>query len=241
MNKELNSLNAELRNFNTITANNYNETLRHVYIHLEAIVTNDARSLSDSGRANLRRAQSGVQKLKLLTNDINNYLQLYNIGINKQLIDPNKIIENVITSMNAKIEDAEATITSTELPPFQADPLLFSHLITHLLDNAIKFRNHVEPIIRIHYSQNGELKERPMAADDSAYLIVIISDNGIGFEQEEMDKMFEFFHQLPNQGKHKGSGMGLAICKKIMEMHGGFILAEGEKEKGASFQCYFPS
>ena len=241
MNKELSSLNAELKNFNTITANNYNETLRHVYIHLEAIVTNDARALSDSGRANLRRAQSGVQKLKLLTNDINNYLQLYNIGINKQMIDPNKIIENVISGMKGKIEDAQATVKTTELPSLQADPLLFSHLITNLLDNAIKFRNHVDPIIKINYSHADELNERSKAADNTAYTVVIISDNGIGFQQEEMDKMFEFFHQLPNQGKHKGSGMGLAICKKIMEMHGGFIIAEGEKEKGASFQCYFPS
>jgi signal transduction histidine kinase len=241
MNKELSSLNAELKNFNTITANNYNETLRHVYIHLEAIVTNDARSLSDSGRANLRRAQSGVQKLKLLTNDINNYLQLYNIGINKQRIDPNKIIGNVIAGIKGKIEDAQATIKTTELPSLQADPLLFSHLMTNLLDNAIKFRNHVDPIIKIHYSQDGELNERRKAADDADYIVVIVSDNGIGFQQEEMDKMFEFFHQLPIQGKHKGSGMGLAICKKIMEMHGGYIHAEGEKEKGASFQCYFPS
>ncbi|HKC34529.1 MAG TPA: ATP-binding protein, partial [Chitinophagaceae bacterium] len=62
----------------------------------------------------------------------------------------------------------------------------------------------------------------------------------IGFQQDEMDKMFELFHQIPNQGKYKGSGMGLAICKKIMEMHGGFIAAEGERARGASFQCYFP-
>ena len=241
MNKELNSLNNELKNFNTITGNNYSETLRHIYIHLEAIVTHDARILSDSSRANLRRAQSGVQRLGLLTNDINNYLQLYNIGINKQLIDPNKIIENVIAGMKGKIEDAQAIIKTTELPSLQADPLLFSHLITNLLDNAIKFKNHVEPIIKINYSHDDELNERPRAADNTPYTVVIISDNGLGFQQEEMDKMFELFYQIPSQGKHKGSGMGLAICKKIMEMHGGFILAEGEKETGASFQCYFPS
>src|SRR6187200_3285171 len=71
MNKELNSLNSELKSFNSITANNYSEVLRHVYINLETIITSDARHLSDSGRANIRRAQSAVQKMKLLTNDIN--------------------------------------------------------------------------------------------------------------------------------------------------------------------------
>jgi len=80
----------------------------------------------------------------------------------------------------------------------------------------------------------------PKAATNTGYMIIIVSDNGIGFQQDDQDKMFELFYQLPNQGKHKGSGMGLAICKKIMEMHGGFIAAEGESARGASFQCYFP-
>jgi signal transduction histidine kinase len=241
MNKELNSLNAELKNFNTITANNYSETLRHIYIYLESIVTNDARNLSDSGRANLRRAQSSIQRLKLLTNDIANYLQFYDLGIQKQMINPNSIIKNVISAMRGKIEDAQATIQTTELPPFPADPLLFSHLMTNLLDNAIKFRKLVvPPIIKIHYSHADELNAMPKAIDNTAYMIIIISDNGLGFDNDETENMFELLYQLPSQGKHKGSGMGLAICKKIMEMHGGFIAAEGKPAMGASFQCYFP-
>jgi len=241
MNKELNSLNTELKNFNSITSNNYSETLRHVYIYLESIVTNDARTLSDSGRANLRRAQSSIQRLKLLTNDINNYLQFYDLGVQKQMINPNSIIKNVISAMQGKIEDAQATIQTTELPPFPADPLLFSHLMTNLLDNALKFRKLVVPsMINIHYSHADELNAMPKAIDNTAYMIIIISDNGLGFNSDETENMFEFFYQLPSHGKHKGSGMGLAICKKIMEMHGGFIAAEGERARGASFQCYFP-
>ena len=241
MNQELSSLNAELKNFSSITANNYSEALRQVYINLETIVTNDARTLSDSGRANLRRAQSAIQKMKLLTNDISNYLQFYDLGIQKQMINPNSIIKNVISAMQGKIEDAQAMIQTTELPSFPADPLLFSHLMTNLLDNAIKFRKLVvEPVIKIHYSHADELNAMPKAANNTGYIIIIVSDNGLGFQQEEMEKMFELFHQLPDQGKHKGSGMGLAICKKIIEMHGGFISAEGERARGASFQCYFP-
>lgn len=241
LNKELSSLNAELRNFNSVAAKNYSEVLRQVYIHLETIVTADARTLSDSSRANLRRAQSAIQRLKLLTNDINNYLQLYDLGMNKQMIDPNSIIEKVLSGMKSKIEDAEATIQTTQLPRFPADPLLFSHLITNLLDNAIKFRKlEIDPIIKIHYSNGAELNAMPKTSTDSAYMILIVSDNGIGFQHEELDKMFELFYQLPTQGKHKGAGMGLAICKKIMQMHGGFITADGENAEGASFECYFP-
>ena len=143
--------------------------------------------------------------------------------------------------MKAKIEDAQARINTTEIPKFPADPLLFSHLITNLLDNAIKFRKPVvEPVVQIQYSNGSDLHAMSKAASNGAYMIIIVSDNGIGFLQEELDKMFELFYQLPNQGKHKGSGMGLAICKKIMQMHGGFITADGENSGGASFQCYFP-
>ena len=241
MNKELSTLNAELKNFNSIAANNYSEVLRQVYIHLETVVTTDARTLSDSGRANLRRAQSAIQRMKLLTNDISNYLHLYDIGVNKQMINPNSIIQNVLSAMKGKIEDAQATINAAELPSFPADPLLFSHLMTNLLDNAIKFRKLVvNPVIKIHYSRADELSAIAKAASNTGYMIIIVSDNGLGFQQEELDQMFELFYQLPTQGKHKGSGMGLAICKKIMEMHGGFIAAEGERARGASFQCYFP-
>jgi signal transduction histidine kinase len=241
MNTELSLLNAELKNFNNITTNNYSEALRQVYINLEAVVTNDARTLSDSSRANLRRAQSAIQKMKLLTNDITNYLQLYDIGINKDLINPNHIIETVLSGMKGKIQEANAIINVQELPPFLADPLLFSRLMTNLIDNALKFRKLVvNPIIKIHHSRAEELNAMPKAINNTGYIIITISDNGIGFRQEDMDKMFELFYQLPDQGKYKGSGMGLAICKKIMEMHGGFIEAEGERARGASVHCYFP-
>ena len=241
MNKELRTVNDELKHFNSIAATNYGEALRQVYINLEMIVSTDARTLSDSSRANLRRTQSAIQKMKLLTSDISNYLQFYDLGIQKQMINPNSIIKNVLSAMKGKIEDAQAVIKRAELPSFTADPLLFSHLMTNLLDNAIKFRKLVvQPAIKIHCSHADELNVIPKALNDTGYVIIIVTDNGIGFQQEESDKMFELFYQLSTQGKNKGSGMGLAICKKIMEMHGGFIVAESTPAMGASFQCYFP-
>jgi len=231
MNKELNFLNSELRSFNSITANNYSEALRHVYINLETIITSDARNLSDSGRANIRRAQSAVQKMKLLTNDINHYLELYDAGIKKELISPEINLEDLIKRIKEKIEEANAIIEIEELPALSADPVLFSRLLTNLLDNSIKFRKPGEdPVIKIKHTKTNE--------SGIPYRIITLTDNGIGFETT--DKVFELFTQLPDEVKHKGSGMGLAICKKIMEMHGGYITAEAEPGKGASFHCFFP-
>ena len=239
MNKELNSLNAELKNFNGIAANNYSEALRYVYINLETIITNDAQHLSDSGRANLRRAQSAIQKMKLLTNDINNYLELYNGGIKKELISPKINLEKVIDEMKRKIEESNATIEIAELPALSADPVLFSKLMTNLIDNSIKFKKPGEdPVVTINHTKIGEVNNVFVRLAGKSYTIISVTDNGIGFEPT--DKIFELFTQLPDQVKHKGSGMGLSICKKIMEMHWGYITAEAEPGKGASFHCYFP-
>jgi light-regulated signal transduction histidine kinase (bacteriophytochrome) len=238
MNKELNFLNSELRSFNSITVNNYSEALRHVYINLETIITSDAKHLSDTSRANIRRAQSAVQKMKLLTNDINHYLELYDAGIKKELISPKIILQAITKQTKVKIEEANAKIEIEELPVISADLILFSRLLTNLIDNSIKFRKPGEdPVIKIHATINDFISI-PVSLTGRPYKIITVTDNGIGFENT--DKVFELFTQLPYEVKHKGSGMGLAVCKKIMEMHGGYITAEAEPGKGASFHCFFP-
>jgi len=240
MNKELNSLNSELRSFNSITTNNYSEALRHVYINLETIITSDARNLSDSGRANIRRAQSAVQKMKLLTNDINKYLELYDVRIKKELISPKTIIQAIVRETRVKIEEANAKIEMGELPAIIADPVLVSRLFTNLIDNSIKFRKPGEdPVVKIKHTRINELENVPIALRKLAYTIITVTDNGIGFEDTDM--IFELFTQLPDEVKHKGTGMGLAVCKKIMEMHSGYIIEEAEPGKGASFHCFFPN
>jgi signal transduction histidine kinase len=128
--------------------------------------------------------------------------------------------------MNAKIE-------IEELPTLSADQVLFSRLLTSLIDNSIKFRKPDEyPVVKIKHTKINELKNVPIPLTGMPYTIITVTDNGIGFEIT--DKIFELFTQLPDEVKHKGSGMGLAMCKKIMEMHGGYITVEAEPGKGAS-------
>ena len=238
--RQLESLNAELKVFNSLAANNYAETLRHVYISLETIVTTDARNLSNSSRANLRRAQAAIQKMKLLTNDINHYLELYDVAVRIETIDPGIILIEVKERLQKKIEDSNAIINVGTLPRITADPILFSKLMTHLIDNSIKHKKpDTDPVIQISHSLIAEESSSSNSREHSTYTIISITDNGIGFKEGEADKIFDLFTQL-EEGKTKGSGIGLAVCKKIMEMHGGFLTAESEEGKGASFNCYFP-
>ena len=241
MNNDLNVLNAELKNFNAIAANNYAETLRNVYINLETIVTADAHNLSNSSRANLRRAQSAVQKMKLLTNDINHYLELYDVEFKKELINPNALLIDVKEKMQKKIEDANATINVHQLPNLFADAKLFAKLMTNIIDNSIKFKKtDTDPDININYSMITEMNSNPNTKEQEAYTIITVTDNSRGFKNEDGDRAFDLFTQF-EEGKHRGSGIGLAICKKIMQMHGGYIKAESEPGKGTSIHCYFPS
>lgn len=239
-NEQLNSLNSELKQLNTITGNNYTEALRHVYINLETIVNTDAKNLSDSGRANLRRAQAAIQKMKLLTDDIHRYLDLYDRDIKKELVFPDYLLLEAKEKLQKKIEDSNATFIIPTIPPLQADPQLFVILVINIIDNSITFmKENEDPVIEINYSSVAKLNENPKAAKDTAYTIISITDNGNGFNCEYSEQVFEFFFKPDNNTK--GSGIGLAIGKKIMEKHGGFITAEAKPGEGATINCYFPA
>jgi signal transduction histidine kinase len=241
MNRELNSLNSELRTFTGVAASNFSETLRHLYINLEMIVTNDARNLSNSGRANLRRAQGAIQKLKLVTDDLISFSKLQDIGRKEIKVDLNKILREAIEEFSNRPHHPPFEFNCDNLPPISGYPQLLSLLFHHLLDNASKFRRGDKGhIINVtcHESVDGE--GIPNAEKNTSYTVVTISDNGIGFPPEESEKIFDMFYRVPEKGRYKGSGVGLAICKKVMEMHDGFIRAASIPGGGGDFHCYFP-
>jgi signal transduction histidine kinase len=157
------------------------------------------------------------------------------------MIDPNVILKDVLSKIRGKIEQAGATIEISELPSLNGDPLLFSILMSHLLDNALKFRKlAVSTVIRIKYSRADEMNAVAGAIRNMPYTIISIADNGVGFREEDAEKIFELFVRIDERGRYKGSGIGLAVCRKIMTMHGGFITAESEPAHGSVFNCYFP-
>jgi light-regulated signal transduction histidine kinase (bacteriophytochrome) len=138
-------------------------------------------------------------------------------------IDLNLLLKDVLENLTAAITENNATITITELPKIFGDPLLIGQLFQNLIGNALKFRN--AKISEIVISGKEENKE---------YLFSV-KDNGIGIQQEYMSKIFVIFQRLNSKEKYPGTGMGLAICKKIVERHGGKIWVESEFGKGSTF------
>ncbi|MGK4569323.1 sensor histidine kinase [Flavobacterium sp. 3HN19-14] len=140
-NKELEALNSELKTFNDIAANDYKETLRSLYINLENIIKADSANLSDSGKANVRKAQTSIQKMKLLTEDIVSFSRIPTLDSNISTVDLNEILQNVLGEMSEKIKESNVRIDAEKLPVLQGMPMLISLLFFHILDNAIKFRS----------------------------------------------------------------------------------------------------
>ncbi len=241
-NRQLASLNTELNTFSTVAASNYTETLRQLYIYLESVVTNDARNLSNAGRANVRRAQAAIQKMKLLTDDLRSYMLLKEIDLRKEKVDLNVIIKNILGDFDEQLEKFSIIFICKQLDQVTGYPFLISLLFHNLIDNAIKFRkadkaHEISVSCRQHVP--GLAISHKDAVENVQYHEITISDNGIGIPAEEIENIFGIFYRI-HEKKLKGSGVGLAISKKIMDMHDGFITAESTQGAGASFHCYFP-
>ncbi len=239
-NRKLEALSSELKTFTTIAANDYNETLKHLYNSMEFIINNDARNLSDAGKANIRRAQAAIQKMKLLTDDVISFSKIHS---DEQMIpvDLDEILAIVLSGLDEKIKSENAVVRSDKLPFVSGYPALISLLFYHLISNAIKFRKpEPHPVIDIRHSvKKGSEIEHSAALNDITYNLISVIDNGIGFDPQEGEKIFTMFYRLHEKGKQKG-GIGLAICKKIMDLHGGFIASECTPEC-TTFKCYFPA
>ena len=150
-------------------------------------------------------------------------------------------MNDLLEKMRPKIIQSNAKIESVQLPILLADPYLFSILMNNLIDNAIKYSKLIgTPEIKIKYSRADEINAISAALKNTPYIIISVSDNGLGFKEEEAEKVFDLFFRVYDKSKHRGSGIGLALCKKIMSMHGGFINAESIPGHGSTFNCFFP-
>lgn len=169
-----------------------------------------------------------ANKMQELANDLLNYSK---IGINSdyfQVVNCNTILNDVLVNLSMCIEENQAIITFDPLPELYADDTQLSILFQNLIENAIKFRSGERP--QIHIS----------AYENESEWVFSVSDNGIGIEPEHKDEVFDIFRRLHNDAKYNGTGMGLAICRKILECHSGRIWVDSQPGKGSTFYFAIP-
>lgn len=220
---ELERSNKELEQFAYIASHDLQEPLRMVGSYVQLLEQRYKGKLDNDADEFIGYAVSGATRMKQLINDLLNYSRL-NKAIPVKHVDIATVIDEALNNLKANIDESHATVTIGEMPVIQADKTQMLQVFQNLLANAIKFRTD---------DRTPEIKIFAVKKEDEWQFAV--KDNGIGVEQQYQDKAFIIFKQLHDRYKYGGTGIGLAIVKKIVERHGGKVWYESEPGKGATF------
>lgn len=240
--EELDRSNKELEEFAYIASHDLQEPLRKITSFSERLKERAKQELSEESIIYLDRMLVGTSNMRLLIDNLLEFSRTSRHNHHFERTDLNHVMEHVKAELELKIEETGALINSTNLPVITAIPSQLQQLLTNLISNAIKFRKQgTAPEI---FVQSTPLTKQEIADlrlhENQPYHKIIVIDNGIGFEQEYSNRIFQIFQRLHGKSEYPGSGIGLAICKKIVENHHGLISAESEPGKGATFNCILP-
>jgi len=232
----------ELNEFNQVASHDLQEPLRKIQTFISRINDKDKENMTEIGKEYLSRIEMASNRMRVLINDLLQYSKANRSEKKLVQTNLNEVLGNSLTELSQNIEDKKAVIKHAELPVINGIPFQLQQLFSNLLSNSLKYsKENVAPIIDIGYSEiiaktETILKEKTL----KKYYKINFTDNGIGFEQEYAEKIFLLFNRLHGKTEYQGTGVGLAICKKIVENHKGYIFAFGEPGKGATFSIYLP-
>ncbi|MDF2454926.1 MAG: evgS, partial [Cytophagaceae bacterium] len=236
---ELNMSNHDLEQFAYIASHDLQEPLRKIRSFSELLGRNLNTDNVVKSRNFLDKIDSSAQRMSTLIKDVLNYSRLSKKDTHFVDADLNSIIKNIKEDFELMIEQKKARIEYPPLPTIKGIPLQLHQLFCNLISNSLKF-SETDPVIQISYRQlnQQEIVENVKMDEQFDYIEVLLRDNGIGFEQKYADQIFTIFQRLNDQSKYSGTGIGLALCKKIAENHKGYIRAESALGKGTSFFVY---
>lgn len=241
-NRELERINQELSSFAYISSHDLQEPLRKIQTFADRIVETEFENLTAKGKDYFRRIQAGAARMQKLIRDILAYSRTTTTEKIFEEKDLNDLLAQSKIELEVRISEKNAVIESDKLPTISVIPFQIQQLFNNLLNNALKFsKEEVRPHVRLTSKiVTGKNVPHPEAVPDKKYCHLRFFDNGIGFESEYNTKIFEVFQRLHPRSEYAGTGIGLAICKKIVENHNGFIFAEGKLGEGATFHIYLP-
>jgi signal transduction histidine kinase len=246
-NEELQRSNKELVSFSYVASHDLQAPLRQIRTFTSRLLEIEADNISQTGRDYLSRIENAATRMQTLIDDLLSWSKTDTSEKTFQLCDLNEILEEVKNTLRSFIEEQGATIEASNLPTVKVIPFQFKQMLENLLINSIKYsKPDVAPHILITSEQvkgseieakEGQVKE---AQADKTYHKFSISDNGIGFDPQYTERIFELFQRLHDKHEYPGTGLGLAICKKVIENHKGFIAASASPGSGATFTVYLP-
>ena len=234
---ELERSNRELQDFANIASHDMQEPLRKILNFSELLRERYDDSLEDGGRDYLMRIERASLHLYNLINELLTYSRITSQAQPFVLVDLNEITQRVLSDLELPIEESGARFEVSALPSLEADPTQMYQLIQNLVSNALKFREpDRQPLIQIRSP------ETPKTVGEAYGMVLLsVSDNGIGFDEKYLDRIFQPFQRLHHRYEYAGTGIGLAICRKIVERHGGSIRATSQPGQGSEFVVSLPA
>jgi signal transduction histidine kinase len=242
--QELARSNSELEQFAYVASHDLQEPLRKILAFGDRLRIKSGQELSDQSRDYLERMQAAAARMQILISDL---LALSRVTTRPQPfvpVDLSAVARTVISDMEVRIQQVKGRVYLDQLPTLEADPMQMSQLLQNLIGNALKFHREGEPpAVKVrgellpHQGGNGA----PGGSLGRRHCQIWVEDNGIGFDEKYLDRIFEPFQRLHGRGAYEGTGMGLAICRKIVERHGGTITARSTPGRGTTFIVTLPA
>lgn len=230
MEKRLLKSNQELQDFASIASHDLQEPLRKVKAFSDRMKDKYASVLDERGSHYIERIEDAVKRMQRLIEGLLSYSRVTTKAQPFEEVDLNAVVQEVVSDLEIRIKEAQGKVITHALPVIEADPLQMHQLFQNLLGNALKYRHRLRaPVVEIE----SKLVKR------NSYEITI-SDNGIGFDEKYANNIFGIFQRLVRKEEFEGSGIGLAICKKIVERHRGIIWARSQPEQGTIFSVTLP-
>lgn len=227
--KELARSNAELEQFAYLASHDLQEPLRKIQAFGDRLATHLGDDLDERSRDHLSRMLDSARRMQQLINDLLAYSR---VGMQAQMfteVDPAAIAQQVVSDLEVRIEQSGGRVEIGPLPPLQADPTQLRLLLQNLIGNGLKFhRPGVPPVVTVTGAARGR------------QVLLTVADNGIGFDEKHKERIFRIFQRLHTRQEYEGTGLGLAVCEKIAQRHGGQITATGRPGEGAVFTVSLP-
>jgi signal transduction histidine kinase len=225
---ELERSNAELEQFAHVVSHDLQEPLHTLSGFLELVAEQHEAQLDDEGRLYVQRARSGADRMRQLVRDLLEYARVSTRGVTASRVEMQDVVDGVLADVRGQLDDAGLTVTVADLPAVQGDVFQLTQLVRNLVENAAKFRSERPAELAISAERR-----------DEAWLFSF-RDNGIGIDPRYAIHVFTIFQRLHNRDEYAGTGVGLAISKKIVERHQGRIWVESEPNEGATFLFTLP-
>jgi PAS domain S-box-containing protein len=239
--EQLRRSNLELQDFASIASHDLQEPLRKIQAFGDRLQTKCAPGLGDTGRDYLARMQDAAHRMQILLHDLLTLSRVTSKARPFEPVDLKKIAQGVVSDLEVRIEQTGAVVEIGRIPTIDADPGQMRQLLQNLLSNALKFQSPgVKPVISLSAKVLDNAESLPGAMPGEPICQVVVQDNGIGFHEQFNERIFQVFQRLHSRSEYEGTGIGLAVCRKIADRHGGTIAAKSAEGQGSTFIVTLP-